>query len=200
MSETLKKEVENLLKKEGQVKGDLLRSYFNYIRIKNGPEGVIAIEKKIEATGITDLKAAQVEPFSWYPAGYEPIIVLAGMEEFGWTEEDVFNIGKDITKLSLIVRTMIRFFVSIDKVFEEAPKYWRNNYDFGSIEPSGRDEDGSYILRIKDYDIHPISCIYNAGYIIGITEMAAGKGYKIEETLCPYKGGKYHEYRIKKIT
>jgi len=53
-----------------------------------------------------------------------------------------------------------------------------------------------YIMRIKGYDIHPVSCIYNAGFIIGIAELAGGEGATTKEKTCTHKGGEYHEYHI----
>lgn len=187
--------VKNLLEKEGKVKGDLLLAYFHYIQKTEGDKGLSMVENRLKSVGV-EIKESEIKPFSWYPVGYEPLIVLAGKETFDWNDEDIFSIGKDVTKLSLIVRMMLHFFVSVDKVFEESPKYWRNSYDFGMVEPVGREGD-VYVLRIKGYDIHPISCIYNAGYIIGIAEMAGGKGMKIDESVCTHKGGDMHEYRIK---
>ncbi len=196
MKEELSKEmVKELLDKEGNVKGDLLLAYLHYVKKTEGDRGLSAVENRLSSVGI-DIKESEIKAFDWYPVGYEPLVVLAAKEVFGWDDDKIFEMGKNVTKLSLIIKMMLRFFVSIDKVFEESPKYWRNSYDFGDVEPVGR-ENGTYIMRIKGYDIHPISCIYNAGYIIGIAEMAGGKGMTIEEKTCVHKGGEYHEYHIK---
>ncbi len=194
--ESLRDAAEYLLKKEGQARGDLLLSYFNYIKGEKGTEKVLAIEKRLESAGVK-IKASEIESLAWYPVGYEPLIVLAAMEEFGWTKDDVFNVSKEIVKLSLVMRTMVRFFVSADKIFEKVSKYWSHNYNFGEIKPV-RKENKTYIIRINGYDVHPISCVYNAGYMVGVAEMAAGKGFKIEEVKCIHKGDDYHEYRIGK--
>ncbi len=187
--------VKNLLEKEGNVKGDLLLAYFHYIQKTEGDKGLSMVENRLKSVG-AEIKESDIEAFSWYPVGYESLIVLAGKETFNWNDDDIFLMGKSITKLSLIVRMMLQFFVSVDKVFEKSPKYWRNSYDFGELEPVGRDGE-TYILRVKGYDIHPVSCIYNAGYIIGVAEMAGSKDIKIDESVCTHKGGDFHEYRIK---
>ena len=196
MEKELSKEtVKELLEKKGKVKGDLLISYLHYIQKVEGDKGVLAVENRLKAIGV-ELKKSEIDASSWYPVGYEPLIVLVAKENFGWEYDEIFEMGKNIPKLSLIVKIMLCFLISIDKVFQESSKYWRNGYDFGELEPIGREGD-RYILRIKDYDIHPISCIYNAGYIIGVVEMTGRKGMKIEEKVCVHKGGEYHEYHIK---
>ena len=196
MEKELSKEiVKELLEKEGKVKGDLLLAYLHYIQKTEGDKGISAVENRLKAIGV-ELKKSEIDASSWYPVGYEPLIVLAAKENFGWKDDEIFEMGKNIPKLSLAIKIMLCFLISIDKLFQESSKCWRNSYDFGELEPVGR-EDDRYILRIKGYDIHPISCIYNAGYIIGITEMVGKKGMKIEEKVCTHKGGEYHEYHIK---
>lgn len=193
--ELSEKIVKELLEKKGKARGDLLLAHLRYIQRIYGDKGKSAVENKLNEIGV-DLKKLEINTFTWYPVGYEPLIILAAKETFKWDDEEVFKMGKNIIKLSLIIKLMLPLFVSIDKVFEKSPKFWKNNYDFGEVEPVGR-EGGTYILRIKDYDIHPISCIYNAGHIIGLAEMAGRKGMTIEEKVCTHRGGGYHEYHIK---
>ena len=192
--ELSKERAKELLEKKGKVKGDLLLAYLHYIQKTEGDKGILAVENRLKAIGV-ELKKSEIDASSWYPVGLEPLIILAAKESFGWKDEEIFEMGRNIPKLSLIIKIMLCFLISVDKVFQESSRYWRNSYDFGEIELVGKEGD-RYILRIKGYDIHPISCICNAGYMIGIVEMVGRKGMKIEEKVCTHKGGEYHEYHV----
>lgn len=192
---SLKDEIQAISETKGNVKGELLRSYFKYIKIKEGDEGVAKVEKMTEEIGFS-FKGSDIMPFHWYPAFYEPMIVLAAKEAFNWTDEDVFELGFNIVKFSLLVRTMLQLFVSPEKLFNQARKYWNQNYDFGDLESAEMERGKSYTLRIKGYKIHPIACIYNAGYMLGMTQLTTKDKLEIREVKCTAKGDDYDEFII----
>ncbi len=50
---SLKDEIQAISETKGNVKGELLRSYFKYIKIKEGDEGVAKVEKMTEEIGFS---------------------------------------------------------------------------------------------------------------------------------------------------
>ncbi len=192
---SLKDEIQAISETKGNVKGDLLRSYFKYIRIEEGDEGVAKVEKMMEEAGFP-FRGSDIMPFHWYPAFYEPMIVLAAKEVFNWSDEDVFKAGLNAVKFSLLVRTMLQLFVSPERLFKEARKYWNQNYDFGDLESAEMEKGKSYTLRIKDYNIHPIACIYSAGYMLGMAQLATKDKLEIREVKCTSRGDEYDEFII----
>ena len=70
-----------------------------------------------------ELKKSEIDALNWYPVGYEPLIALVAKENFGWDDNDIFKRGRDSVKISLIIKMMLHFFISIEKVFEESSKF-----------------------------------------------------------------------------
>lgn len=194
--EELKDIASNLMSIHGRVRGGLVHSYFDYVLKKKGSEGVALVESKTKEVGYP-MKMTEINRSEWYPVGTEVLLVLCIKEVFDWSERDVFDMGANIPKLSVIMKLFIRFLIGTKKVFQESPRHWVQNYDFGRINPVEIKDKDYLVIRVEDYDVHPISCIYNAGYIIGVARMAEGDNFEIKETKCVHKGDDFHEYLLR---
>ncbi len=193
---TLEKELKVLNQKKGRVRGDVLSASLKYILEKEGEEELEKIEKALYQHGYP-FKIKNSKQFLFYPVQTEVLIALLAKEIFNWTDEDIYEMGIGATKVSFIVKMSFPFFVSTSRLFKGTAHFWKKNYDFGELEPVMiDDEKGIGIIRIKDYDIHPVSCLYNAGYMVGATRLVFKGDVKIKETKCVHKGDPYHEYVI----
>lgn len=107
--------------------------------------------------------------------------------------------GEEEPKNSFITKVLMKYLLSIEKIFQQTPVYWRKFYDFGRMEPVELDENKGYlILRLYVYDFDEIMCNYFAGFIQTMTCLSIKKeGVLIKETKCLHKGGDCHEYKVK---
>lgn len=193
-----KEEIEKLMGVPGNVKGVVFQTHEIYIRYREGKEGVKKLEERLRESG-HPLKFKEIRPLEWYPEALSVLVILVAKEVFKWKDSDIFDMGSSAPKYSLIIRMLMRTLLSIKKVFEESPKYWKKHYDFGVFESFEINEKGKYvILRLKEYKLHPIVCIYFCGYFHRIAQYVI-KSKKItnEETKCAHRGGPYHEFLIK---
>jgi hypothetical protein len=93
---------------------------------------------------------------------------------------------------------MLRYFISINNVLKEVPRYWEKHYTVGNMESEYQENNTYFILRLKDFEVDPIICSYLSGYYLGVTELVKNfKNLKVEELKCIHKGGDYHEFIIK---
>jgi len=194
----LKEEMAQLIQIKGNVRGDVLRANAAYIKYREGEEGLILIEEKLEELGYP-LKFKGFKSLKWYPESLSVLIILIAKDIFNWKNSDIFEMGNFAPKYSFIVQLLMRHFLSPRKCFEESPKYWKAHFDFGELETVEFNEKEKYlIVRVKGYQFHPLICIYHSGYFLRIAQFVIqSQKITIDEVKCIYKGDSCHEYLIK---
>lgn len=191
-----KEEVENLLKLKGEVKGVFLQTDRKYILENEGEEGLKKLEDKVKELGV-GLNYRRASAMEWYPVGLRPISLLLIKDVFGYNDREIREMGRMAAKFSFIVKLFVNFF-SARKLFERAPDYYKMQYRVGQLEAIYFNEkEKKSILRLKDFKIHPLVCLYLEGYFQGIAEFALKEKVNVEETKCVFRGDNFNEYLIK---
>lgn len=190
-------DIKKYLKIKGRVRGDVLKTDFNYIKKKEGAAALKKLEKEIKKYGI-DLGAESVKSTSWYPVGYKAIIFDLIEKKYNWSDYQFEKMGQFAHKESFIVRTLLRYFVSFQKTVEETPNFWAKYWSVGELVPYKLDEKEKYlILRLKNVNIHPKLCLYFKGHFKAIAGLIIkSEKLSIKETKCAFKDDKVHEYLI----
>ncbi|MBZ9578677.1 hypothetical protein KJA14_02395 [Patescibacteria group bacterium] len=200
MNQELTKETaKQLMKIEGEVRGVTFKTDTEYILKEKGEEDLNQLEEELEKLGYP-IKYKEIKTMAFYPVGLRALSLLATKKVFNFDNEKIREMGLFATKVSLIVKLSLKYFFSLQRVFfKEAPKMWKKHWTVGELIPVELNEGGKYgILRLKNFDLHPIYCYYLGGYFCGILQMMI-KTPKItfEETKCTFKGDEYHEYLLK---
>jgi predicted hydrocarbon binding protein len=193
-----KEEADRLMAIPGNVRGAIFLTNSEYIRKRGGEEGIKEIEERLKELDHPFL-FKNIKQMEYYPEGISVLVILLAIELLNLDEEDVFEMGKAAAKLSVFMKILTKYFISIKKCFEESPRYWQKHFDFGRIEIVEFNEVKKYgIFRVRGYKFHPIMCTYHRGYFLQIAQLAVGRQTaRIEETKCMFKGDPYHEYLIK---
>ena len=200
MNNTISKEtIDQLMQIKGEVRGVVLKTDEEYILKEKGKEGIMQLEKKLEELG-RPIKYDQIKTMSFYPVGLRVLSLLTIKEVFNFGDEDIRKMGTFATKKSLIIRLFLKYFISMRRVvMKESPKMWRKHWTVGKLVPVELDEKQKYaVIRVEEFNLHPVYCTYLEGYFIGIVQMLV-KSSKIDsqETKCALKGDPYHEFSIK---
>lgn len=194
-----KEEVDEMMKLKGNVRGNILRGHFNYIKELKGEEEVNMILERLKELGYP-VNPAEFTTAKWYPEALSCLIILVTAEVFQWEEKDVFQMAYDSAKYSLVVRIFMRYLLNIEKVFKEVSRYWRQHFDFGEMKVIDFNEKEKFgIIRLYGYHkYHPLICIYHQGYFTKIAELAvASKKVKVEHPKCLFSGNEnYEEFKI----
>ena len=197
MSETLKESADRLISLQGKVRGEKFRTHATYILSKKGDDGLKAIEKKMEEIGYP-FKFKEIRSLDWYPVGYSPLIILLTKVLFSWTDKEIFDMGYSAPKHSFLFKMTLKWAVSIKRMTEESPGYWRKHYDFGKIEAVDVDtEKKEVVARISGFKLDPVMCPYLQGYVLRMLQYVIKEKTRIEESKCVHKGDDYEEYTIK---
>jgi len=189
------RDVAQILKIPGNVKGTIILTNLEYIRKKGGEGALKKLKERIKELEIP-INLESVKHASMYPEAISVLIVLLIKEILNLDEKGIFEMGQAAMKLSPITKILTKFFLSIDVVLKRAPEYWKEYFDFGELEVPDYDTEKRYaIVRLKGYKFHPLLCIYHAGYFYQIGKIASGaKKITIEERKCVFRGDPFDEF------
>lgn len=199
MSEQNLQQIADELKKfKGNVRGEAFRTRIEYIKKKEGEDGVNKLEEKLNELGI-DIKLNKISPSEKINEGINTLSIVISKEIFSWADEDIVELGKFAFKTSFLTRAILRYLISPKIAINAIPKLWRSYYDFGEMEVvEFKPEENYGIVIKKGYKTHPVVCLQHKGYFLaGIALVLGNKKVSIEETKCMHKGDDYHEYTIK---
>lgn len=193
-----KEEAQRLKKIPGNVKGAVILADLEFVKQKGGKEAIEKLQKRVQELGF-EVNLEEIKPMEFYPEALSVLVILLAREILHLDKEGIFEMGKNAPKLSMFIKILTKFFFSLKKCFQEAPRYWERHFDFGELETVEFNEREKYaIVRVKGYRFHPIMCLYHKGYFSQIAQLALGqRPVEIKETKCVFWGDPYHEYVIK---
>jgi len=195
MEKISKEEIKKLMEIEGEVRGVVFQTDAEYVRLKKGEEGLKILKEKTKELGYP-IEYEQIKTMDWYPVGLRVVSLLAAKEAFNWGNEEIWDMGNSAPKYSFIVKLLLKYFLSLRRSLEETSTYWRKHYTVGDLEFVELNEEKKYfILRLKNFKLHPILCTYLTGYFHRFGQyVIKGEKITIEETKCMFKGDPYHEF------
>ncbi len=187
------------MKIKGNVRGEIIIANALYIKEKRGEQGLMELENTLKELGYP-IEFKTVKPLEWYSEALSSLAVITAKEIFSWSNDDIFEMGKSAPKISLIViKLFLKYLVSIRRIFEMAPVYWQKYFDTGRLESVEINEEKKFaIVRVRDHLYHPLICIYEAGYFLGVIQLTGRlNGLTITETNCEFRGDPFHEYILR---
>lgn len=194
-----KKEVQDLLNFQGEIRGMDLKADAAYVLERDGPAALKKVEKKLKTIGIP-LKYEEIKSMNFYSGGWRALSLIVIKEALGYDDQEIVKMGKKACMSSLIVKIFLEYFGSISRFFfKESPRLWSKYWTVGKVVPIELDEKEK-VGRVffKDINLHPLYCLYLKGYFISMIRMVTGgKNVVCEETKCFFKGDAIHEYSLK---
>jgi len=194
---SLKEEKEKIFQlAKGYVRAATIQTHYNYIREKEGEEGVKKVQEKLKELG-GYIDPQKLDPLAWIPLAPVDLVIVVAKDVFNWTDQDIFNMGNSAPKYSFIVKILMKTFLSIEKTFRVCPEYWRKHFTSGELISYKLNKKEKYlVLRLK-HPCHPLLCVFYKGYFLRIGQyVIKSKKITIKETKCMSKGAPYHEFVI----
>ena len=200
MSQEFAKEAKRLIKMtKGEVRGAAIQHHLQYIKEREGEEGVKRVEERLKELG-HPLNFQKIKPLGWVSLGVADLIVLIAKDLFGWEEKDIFEMGNNAPKYSFVVKLLMRYFTDARRNFEESPKYWRVHFTpaAGTLEAHEFNEKEKYFVIRLRHQCHPIMCVYYCGYFLRIAQYTLESEHPtVKEVKCMSKGAPYHEFVVR---
>jgi hypothetical protein len=196
-NKALKEIADEIMLKKGNLRGDAIKSHEKFIRYKEGESGLARVSEKMKEIGYP-VNFNKIKVYDWYPASLALLVIITAKEIFNWDDSVIEESGSFTIKNSLVVRVSLKYFVSLEKLFQLFNQFWDKNYDFGKIEIAELNrKDKFFRLQVKEYDLHPINCIAFRAIGREMVGYVTRKKVTIEETKCIHKGDDCHEYLVK---
>ncbi len=198
IEETLEDFIQRKKGSPERVKAEVVRTNKEYIVSKEGEEGLEKVKQRMEELGGA-IDFVELNKKTWEEDWKNSLFIATAREVFGWTDEDVFEMGRYTPRASFFIKSIIQYLASLDVVLQNTGKYWDKHHDFGRLETVEYNKEEKYIIiRKYDFLMHPVMCSYHAGYFKGISEFVVkSENLTVEEVKCMHKGDEYHEYIIK---
>lgn len=190
--------VKKFLQIPGEARGVHFKTDASFILKKKGVEGLRLVQEKLRELDCP-LDYNRIETLKFYPLGWRIISLLTIKKVLNLEKSELKEIGGLSPYYSFIIRLYVKFFYSIPKILEKAPKIWSEYFTVGRLVVKEYDEKKrSALLRIEDFSLHPLYCTVFEGYFESMTRMVTNsKEVVCKETECFFKGGKAHEFFIK---
>lgn len=190
--------VQDLMKIEGKTRGATLKTDAEYILKKGGQGYLRKIEEAFERFNFP-FKYGEVNPMAFYPIGLRILSLLIIKEALDLKKDKIREIGEVASKTSLIMKFFMQYFLSLKKTFSLAPQIWKKYYSVGDLRPIELNEEKRFmILRLENFNVHPILCSYLEGFLTTLLKMIVkSPNCHCEEEKCFFRGGENHEYLFK---
>jgi len=193
-----KEEADRMMSVKGNVRGNIIKAHFTHIKKTKGAEAVLEVEKKTTEIGYP-VKTSEIDPKKWYPEALSCLIILSSAEVFKLDEKGIFDLAYESSKYSFVVKFLMKYVLSPEKVIKEVPSYWKRSFDFSQMEVVDFNEQEKYVtILIKGFQkYHPLICEYHKGYFTKIAEITFNsKEVKVSHTNCLFWSDPYEEFKI----
>ena len=198
MKEIITKQIaDELMKIKGEVRGIAPKSHVQFVVEEKGEEVLKKIEEKMVELG-HPVKYKNVKSMSFYPIGLEAITLLVIKGLFHYDDEKIREMGIYQSKISLIIKLFMKYFVSMKVIAQKAPEMWRRYYTVGDLRITELNEKEKYtVIEVKDFQIHQPHCRVLEGYFANVVKMVVNQKTGCEEVKCSLLGDDYHKFIVK---
>jgi len=159
------KKVTELKNLNGKVKGSVLYAFLDYVYQKEGDKGLNKLKQEVKDTG-TLVNFNKIDDESWIKEGVYALFLIKANSIFNWSEEDVFNLGEQIFRISFLDKIVLNHFTSFKKALDVIPQYWEKHYGFGKISIVLYSTEEKYVvIRREGEKTSPLLCLQHRGYL-----------------------------------
>ncbi len=198
MEELTKELAKRLMEIKGEARGTHFKNDSQFVLKEKGKEGLEMVERELEKLGYP-IEYKKINQFAFYPIGLRVLSLLAIKKTFDWSDKKIEELCAYAMKVSLIIKLSIRHFFSVERVLNQAPRIWSKYFTVGRLKIEEHNLEKKYlILKIENFDLHPIYCCCLKGVLLELTKMIiTPKKMTCEEIECSFRGGKGHRYLVK---
>jgi len=196
-SQAITKEIiKEVMAVKGEVRGIVFKTDADFVLKEKGKESLKAVEEELARIGYP-INYQKLKTMNFYPLGVRVLSLLVIKKVCHFSNKDIERMGAYAPKASFVVKLFARFFFSVAKTAEQAPKMWRKHYTIGRLTAESHEKERYTVVRLHDLTIHPILCSYLSGYFATIVQMVVNAPVKTTEIKCSHRGDEYHEFLMK---
>lgn len=169
-----KEAIEQWAKVPGEVRGMGLKTNLDYVFEMKGPEALKRVEDAMARMGYPITRSA-IQAMAFYPFVHSPVVEIGIQDTLGFSEQDFYEMGRYSTKVSLFLKIMAKYFLSVQAAITYATKMWNEYYTRGHIQAvEVNDREKRIILRILDFETTDPGWNIIRGYFSQTAQMIVG--------------------------
>ena len=174
-----------------------MKTHASFVLKEEGRDGLKKLEESMRVLG-HPVEYDKLRALGLYPLWMEALTLRVIQELFNYRDEDFIELGKFHARDSVVIRTFVKYFLSIETVARNIPTVWSKYFtepgEFKVVEFDK--EKKRAIFRIEGFDFHPLHCQINIGIFSALVELLTKKEAACRETKCIYKGDEYDEFVV----
>jgi hypothetical protein len=192
-----KEELEKINQIQGEVIGLSIVEDLDFVLKKEGKEGLKKLEEELRNLGYSFI-CKEIKKYQRYPISLNMLVLVLAQKLFNWKDETLRELGRANARAGLMMKLMLRFFISLERTIKEAGKYWQKYFTIGKLEVEKFQEKEHYFeIVLRNFEGNPNFCRVLEGYFWQIISYVLPKeNLKVEEIECPFQGGKVHRFKV----
>lgn len=185
---------------EGKIKGVAFKTDAEYVKATLGKESLEKLKNAMRDLGYP-VDYEKVQAMKWYPIGVRVLHLELMKDLFNWGDNDIKKLGNAAPKYSLIIKLLMKFFISVEQMIKIAPVVTKRHYSIGELEVKEYNRQEQYILlHLKGLKIIYDSSAFShfvEGYLSrGISYVLPGKEVVSSQRKFMQDNVPYVEYKI----
>ncbi len=192
-----KEEFAKLKRMKGEVRGVALKGEADFVLKEEGREGLERLEEVITNLGYP-IRYKEIKATRFYPLWLEALTLLVIKRLFNYKNEKFQKIGSFESKISLIIRLFMKYFVSLERMIKEVPKMWRKYYTIGNLKViEFNKEKRQGVLRLEGFQSTPLLQETFKGVFSSVIQMIINRPVICEEKRCSLEKDDCYEFLLK---
>jgi len=192
-----KEELGELMKIKGETTGNSIKNTGEFILKEEGEEGLKKLENIMVRLGYP-IRYKKIQATGYYPSNLLAITFVVIERIFNYDDNKFREMGEFRAKFSIMIRLLINYFVSLDKMVKEFPRMWRKFFTAGEAKIiEFNKEKKNVILRIENYSLHQIQCRVMEGIFSTMLQIILKSKVTCQEIKCVHRGDEYHEFLLR---
>lgn len=169
----------------GEVRGMGLKADLEYVFETKGALALQQVEDAMAAMGYP-ITRSSIRAMAFYPFVHSPVVELGIKDTLHFSEEDFYEMGRYSTKVSIFLKIMAKYFLSVRAAITYATKMWNEYYTQGRIQAVEVNErDRRIILRAVDFETTDPGWHIIRGYFAQTAQMIVGNKVRCAMHACP---------------
>lgn len=140
-----KEQADKFAKAEGQVRGAAFKTDAEYVKNNLVEEAFQKLKDEMQRLGYP-IDYDKVNAMDWYPIGVRALHIEVMKDIFNWDDAQTVKVGNMAPKRSLILKLLMKFFVSVEKAVKAAPAIYAKHYTVGIMEITALNPEEQYFI------------------------------------------------------
>ena len=180
--EEIRENLNSLLEKEGLMRGEVVLNHINFIKQKEGQDGVERIKRSFEE--LDNSLDLNIDPMDWKNVSIGSVITALSRDLFEWEKEDIKEMGRYAAKTLTVNKLMFREIPDLDSLIDKVGDYWKAVINAGQLSVKSKSiTEREVELKLEGFNYHPLDFLFISGYIEVVFNLFTNEEVSVKHNL-----------------